>query len=121
MAALDERRANLAAHGRFLSAHLEQGTFLSQPVFALAQCIQAIGVFPITIGIPLGGDDGSRTSWYVEWCLWRRSLRMMVNIQCNFDILESIPSRKRQLAEAAPMRFDIGIWIIISMIRLKGS
>lgn len=59
----DDRRANLAAHGRDLSAHLEQGTLLSQPVFALAQLRQAIGVLPATVGIDAGcGRDGSRIS-----------------------------------------------------------
>ena len=36
-AALEDRRANRAAQGRFFSAHLEHGTLLSQPVFAFAQ------------------------------------------------------------------------------------
>ena len=60
----DDRLANLAAHGSDLSAHLEQGTLLSQPVFALAQLRQAIGVRPATAGILVGGgSDGSLISW----------------------------------------------------------
>lgn len=74
-AALDERRANLAAHGRFFSAHRLQGTLLSHPVLAFAQFWHAMGVLPATVGTPPGsGSIGSLASWYVEWCLWRRSL-----------------------------------------------
>jgi len=66
-AALDDRRANLAAQGRFFSAQRAQGTLLSQPVLALAQFWQAIGVRPATVGTPPGrGSMGSRASWYVE-------------------------------------------------------
>ena len=66
-AALDDRRANLAAQGRFFSAHREQGTLLSQPVFALAQFWHAMGVRPATVGTPPGsGSMGSLASWYVE-------------------------------------------------------
>jgi hypothetical protein len=48
LASFEERRAYLAAHGRFFSAHLEHGTLLSQPVFAFAQLRQAMGVRPPT-------------------------------------------------------------------------
>lgn len=57
---VDDRRANLAAHGSDLSAHLAHGTRLSQPVFALAQLRQAMGVGPARVGIDAGGGrDGS--------------------------------------------------------------
>lgn len=66
-AALEDRRANLAAHGRFFSAHRLHGTLLSHPVLALAQFWQAIGVLPATVGTPPGsGSIGSLASWYVE-------------------------------------------------------
>lgn len=59
----DDLLANLAAHGSDLSAHLEQGTFLSQPVLALAQLRQAIGVRPAMADILAGGgSDGSLIS-----------------------------------------------------------
>jgi hypothetical protein len=75
MAALDDRLANRASHGRFFSAHLVQGTFLSQPVFALAQFWHAMGVRPATVGTPPGsGSVGSLASWYVVKCRCRRSL-----------------------------------------------
>lgn len=62
-AAFDERRAYLLAHGRFFSEHLEQGTLLSQPVFALAQLMHAMGVRPLTVGTPPGnGSIGSFAS-----------------------------------------------------------
>lgn len=62
-AAFDERRAKRAAQGRFFSTHLEQGTRLSQPVFALAQLWQAIGVRPAIVGTPPGrGSIGSLAS-----------------------------------------------------------
>lgn len=62
----DDRLANLAAHGNDLSAHLEHGTLLSQPVLALAQFRQAIGVLPATAGMEAGsGREGSLISWYV--------------------------------------------------------
>ena len=71
---LDVLRAKRGAHGRFLSAHLEHGTFLSQPAFAVAQLLQAMGVLELIGGSPPETCSGSRTSWYVEWCFWRRSL-----------------------------------------------
>lgn len=62
----EDRLANLAAHGSDLSAHLEHGTLLSQPVLALAQLMHAIGVLPATAGIDVGrGREGSLISWYV--------------------------------------------------------
>ena len=62
----DDRLANLAAHGSDLSAHLEHGTLLSQPVLALAQLRQAIGVLPAIAGMEGGrGREGSLISWYV--------------------------------------------------------
>jgi hypothetical protein len=67
MAALDDRLAYLAAHGRFFSAHLVQGTFLSHPVFALAQFWHEMRVRPATVGTPPGsGSMESLVSWYVE-------------------------------------------------------
>jgi hypothetical protein len=66
IAAFEERRANLAAHGRFLSAHLAHGTRLSHPVLACAQFKHAMGVLPAMVGMPcLGGSIGC-ASWYVE-------------------------------------------------------
>lgn len=63
----EDRLANLAAQSRFLSAHREHGTLLSQPVFACAQFKQAMGVLPAMVGTPPGpGSNGSRASWYVE-------------------------------------------------------
>lgn len=62
-AALEARLAKRAAHGSPFSAHLEQGTLLSQPVFALAQFWQAMGVRPAIVGIQPGkGSIGSRIS-----------------------------------------------------------
>jgi hypothetical protein len=62
-AAFVVRLANRASQGRFFSAHREQGTLLSQPVFALAQFMHAIGVRPATGGAPPGtGCIGSLTS-----------------------------------------------------------
>lgn len=63
----DDRRANLAEQGNDFSAHLEHGTLLSQPVFALAQLRQAMGVRPAIVGTEAGrGREGSLISWYVE-------------------------------------------------------
>jgi hypothetical protein len=59
----DVRRANRGAHGRFLSARLEHGTFLSQPAFAVAQLLQAMGVPELIGGSPPEACSGSRTSW----------------------------------------------------------
>jgi nitrogen fixation-related uncharacterized protein len=73
-AAFDDLRAKRAAQSSFLSAHREHGTRLSQPVLAWAQLRQAMGVFPATVGTPPGGGSIGCASWYVEWCLWRRSL-----------------------------------------------
>jgi hypothetical protein len=56
-------RANRGAQGRFLSAHLEHGTFLSQPAFAVAQLLQAIGVLELMGGSPPEEGTESRTSW----------------------------------------------------------
>jgi len=64
IAAFDERRANRASQGRFLSAHREQGTPLSQPAFELAQLMQAMGVGPVILGAPPDkGCAGSLASW----------------------------------------------------------
>lgn len=62
-AALEDRRANRAAQGRFFSAQRLQGTRLSHPVFALAQFWHAMGVLPATVGTPPGsGSIGSLAS-----------------------------------------------------------
>ena len=75
MDALPERRAKRASQGRFFSAQREHGTALSQPVFALAQLIQAMGVRPAMDGtVPGAVCIGSLASWYVKWWRWRRSL-----------------------------------------------
>lgn len=64
IAAFDERRANRASQDRFLSAHREQGTPLSQPAFALAQLMQAMGVRPAVLGTSRGASCvGSLASW----------------------------------------------------------
>ena len=61
---LADRRANLASQARFLLAHREQGTLLSQPAFALAQFAQAMRVRP-DIGDALPDEVGicSLASW----------------------------------------------------------
>jgi len=64
IAALADRRANLASQVRFLLAHRKQGTLLSQPAFALAQFAQAIGVRPDIGDAALDEVGiGSLTSW----------------------------------------------------------
>jgi hypothetical protein len=62
----EDLRAKRGAQARFLSAHLEHGTFLSQPALAVAQLLQAIGVLELMGGSPSVMCIESRTSWYVE-------------------------------------------------------
>ena len=62
----EDRRANRGAQLRFLSEHREQGTFLSQPAFAVAQFEQAIGVRWLMGGSPLLPCWLICASWYVK-------------------------------------------------------